>query len=191
MLQGKTVNLKIVEKEDLPLVAEWFNSPEFSGEYDPLDELQTRADVERRYDNLNPDAKWFIIEKKDGSKIGFIGNFLVGRLQEVGYALVSNERNKGYGTEAVKIVVDYLFLSKDIVRIQAGTNVENKPSQRVLEKVGFTREGIVRKEMFVRGKWTDFYRYSILREEWKKPRILANQSSQRRPKSEPGIRQKV
>jgi RimJ/RimL family protein N-acetyltransferase len=178
MLQGKTVNLKVVEKEDLPLVAEWFNNPEFSGEYDPLDEQQTRTDVERRYDNLSPEAKWFIIEKKDGNKIGFIGNFLIGRLQEVGYALVSNERNKGYGTEAVKIIVDYLFLSKDIIRIQAGTNVENKPSQRVLEKAGFTREGIVRKEMFVRGKWTDFYRYSILREEWKKPKILDDQSSQ-------------
>jgi hypothetical protein len=36
----------------------------------------------------------------------------------------------------------------------------------------------VRKEMFVRGKWIDFYRYSILREEWKKPRILTDQSSQ-------------
>jgi ribosomal-protein-alanine N-acetyltransferase len=178
MLQGKTVNLRIAEKEDLPLVRDWFNNPEFSGEYDPLDEQQTEADVERRYDTLSPDTKWFIIEKKDGNKIGFIANFLIGRLQEVGYALVPNERNKGYGTEAVTIIVDYLFLSKDIVRIQAGTNVENKPSQRVLEKAGFTKEGIVRKEMFVRGKWIDFYRYSILREEWKKPRILTDQSSQ-------------
>ena len=172
MLEGKNVNLRIVEKEDLPFIANWFNDPEFSGEYDPLDEQQTKADVERRYDNLGPDAKWFITEKKDGSKIGFVGSFLVGGLTEVGYALISNERNKGYGTEALKIMVDYLFLSKDIVRIQAGTNVENKPSQRVLEKTGFKKEGIVRKELFVRGKWADFFRYSILREEWKEPNIL-------------------
>ena len=69
-------------------------------------------------------------------------------------------------------MVDYLFLSKNIVRIQAGTHVENKASQKILERSGFKREGLVRKEMFVRGKWTDIYLYSILREEWKEPKIL-------------------
>lgn len=38
MLEGITVNLRVVEKEDLPMVTEWFNNSEFSGEYDPLDE---------------------------------------------------------------------------------------------------------------------------------------------------------
>ena len=152
MLEGKNVNLKIVEKEDLSSVAEWFNDPDFSGRFDPLDAQQSRTEIEKKYENLGVEEKWFVIEKKDGNKIGFIGNFLVGRLHEVGYALTSSERNKGYGTEALKIIVDYLFLSKDIVRIQAGTNVENKSSQRVLEKTGFKKEGIVRKERFVRGK---------------------------------------
>lgn len=172
MLEGKNVNLRVVEKEDLPLVLEWFNNPLFSGEYDPLDAQQSKADVEKRYENLGSGHKWFIIEKKDGGKVGFIGNFFVGRLLEIGYAIVLEERGKGYGTEAAQILVDYLFLSKDIERIQAGTNVENKASQRVLEKAGFTNEGVVRKEMFVRGKWADFYRYSILREEWKEPKML-------------------
>jgi len=150
LLEGITVNLRVVEKEDLPMVTEWFNNPEFSGEYDPLDEQQSRVDIEKRYENLGLDHKWFIIEKKDGTAIGFAGSFVIGRLLEIGYALVSGERGKGYGTEAIKILVDYLFLSKDIVRIQAGTNAANKASQKVLEKAGFTREGIVRKEMFQR-----------------------------------------
>ena len=179
MLEGITVNLRVVEKEDLPMVTEWFNNPEFSGEYDPLDEQQSRVDIEKRYENLGLDHKWFIIEKKDGTAIGFAGSFVIGRLLEIGYALVSGARGKGYGTEAAKILVDYLFLSKDIVRIQAGTNVANKASQKVLEKAGFTREGTVRKEMFVRGKWADFYRHSILREEWKTPKILTIQASKK------------
>jgi ribosomal-protein-alanine N-acetyltransferase len=179
LLEGITVNLRVVEKEDLPMVTEWFNNPEFSGEYDPLDEQQSRVNIEKRYENLGPDQKWFIIEKKDGTATGFAGNFVVGRLLEIGYALVSSERGKGYGTEAAKILVDHLFLSKDIVRIQAGTHVANKASQKVLEKAGFTKEGIVRKEMFVRGKWADFYRYSILKEKWKTPKILTTQASKR------------
>jgi RimJ/RimL family protein N-acetyltransferase len=69
-------------------------------------------------------------------------------------------------------MVDYLFLSKEIVRIQAQTDVGNTASQKVLEKAGFKKEGIVRKLIFVRGEWRDFCLYSILREEWKEPKIL-------------------
>jgi ribosomal-protein-alanine N-acetyltransferase len=83
-----------------------------------------------------------------------------------------NERGKGYGTEAVQLMVDYLFLSKDLARIQAIANVRNKASQRVLEKAGFQREGTIRKCLFNRGELRDYYLYSILREEWKEPKIL-------------------
>ena len=177
MLEGKKVNLKVAEKEDLPLIAEWFNNPEFSGRYDPLDAQQSKTEIEKKYDKLGSEEKWFLIETKDGARVGFIGSFTVGSNLEVGYAMIPSERGKGYGTEAVKIMVDYLFLSRDIVRIQAGTNVDNKASQRVLEGAGFKREGIMRKAMFVRGKWADFYRYSILREEWKDPKMLRKTTS--------------
>ena len=165
------VNLRVVEKEDLPWVAECINNPEFYGEYEPLMQV-SRTELEKKYDKLTPKEKWFIIEKKDGSKIGGISHFPVGELLEIGYTIIPSERNKGYCTEAVKIIVDYLFLSKDIVRIQAGTNPKNVASQRVLEKVGFKKEGLVRKSVFVRGKWEDGFLYSILREEWKESKIL-------------------
>lgn len=44
---------------------------------------------------------------------------------------------------------------------------------RVLEKAGFTKEGLIRKSVFIRGEWRDGILYSILREDWKEPRILA------------------
>jgi len=69
-------------------------------------------------------------------------------------------------------MVDYLFLSKDIVCIQAHTDVGNIASQKVLEHAGFKKEGIIRKHSFVRGEWRDWSLYSILREEWKEPKIL-------------------
>jgi RimJ/RimL family protein N-acetyltransferase len=58
------------------------------------------------------------------------------------------------------------------VRVQAITGVDNFASQRVLEKAGFTKEGIIRKSAFIRGEWKDGCLYSILREEWKEPKIL-------------------
>jgi RimJ/RimL family protein N-acetyltransferase len=90
--------------------------------------------------------------------------------------LVPSERGKGYGTEALGIMVDYLFLSKEVMRIQVQTDVRNAVSQKVIEKVGFKREGTLRKDFFMRGEWVDAYIYSILREEWKEPKILTNKA---------------
>jgi RimJ/RimL family protein N-acetyltransferase len=174
LLEGKNVNLRIEEKEDLKQVAEWINDPRYWGEYLPLVQ-ESIAELER-YDAKHADDRWFMIEKKDGTKIGSIGYFLVtGDLLEIGYSLIPSERGKGYCTEAAEILVDYLFLSKSIVRIQTHTDVRNLASKRVLEKTGFKKEGIVRKSLFARGEWRDMILYSILREEWKEPKILTKQ----------------
>lgn len=179
MLEGKHVNLRIMERDDVDFSVECFNRLDFWGEYDPIVSQKSRAERMRQFDNpsqlaILTERARFVIEKKDRTKIGFIAHWFVqpNRMMEIGYHLVPNERGKGYGTEAVHIMVDYLFLSRDIVRIQAITDVRNKASQRVLEKVGFKKEGIIRKSGFVRGEWTDAYTYSILREEWKEPKML-------------------
>jgi ribosomal-protein-alanine N-acetyltransferase len=177
LLEGKNVNLRILEKEDLPLLAEWFNTPEVFGEYNPLHQM-SRTDAEKILESPN-EMRPFIIEKKDGGKVGFIAHFYVlhvaGKQQEIGYSLLRNEGRKGYCSEAVKIMVDYLFLSKDIGRIQAQTDPRNTGSQKVLEKAGFRKEGTLRRQFFTRGQWVDAYIYSILREEWKEPKILSRQ----------------
>jgi ribosomal-protein-alanine N-acetyltransferase len=172
LLEGENVNLRVVEKEDLPLLSEWWNSPEFSGVYNPLDEQQSKKDIEKQYEQLTSEKLWFLILKKDGSKIGFLSMRKSVFGWQIGYVLVPSERGKGYCTEAVKIAVDYLFLSKDIVRVQAGAFIENVASHRVLEKAGFQREGKIRKGLFAWGNWADLYLFSILREEWKEPKIL-------------------
>lgn len=172
------MNLLRVEKENSPLVAEWFNDPEFLGEYEGLfqfskSEFEILFGTEDRHETAG-----FFINKKDGTKVGIINHFYLLhldpsiRLLELGFFMLPEERGKGYCTEAAKIMVDYLFLSKDTVRIQATTSVGNLGSQKVLEKVGFRREGTMRKSAYIRGQWRDDFLYSILREEWKEPRIL-------------------
>ena len=170
LLEGKLVNLRVIEKDNLPLLADWSNNIEFFS--DMWFPQMSKTEWEKRYDGFTPDTKWFFIEKKDGSRIGTIFHFLNGNYMEIGYILAPNERKKGYGSEAIKIIVDYLFLSKQLVRVQAITGVDNFASCRVLEKAGFTKEGIMRKSGFIRGEWKDGFLYSILREEWKEPRIL-------------------
>ena len=174
MLEGKNVNLRIIEKEDLPQFAEMLNKPEVMGEYNPILQIP-RTEAEKILESPN-ELTPFFIEKKDGSKIGYIMYFYVlhiaGKQLEIGYAMEPSERGKGYCTEAVNLMVDYLFLSKENIRIQVQTDQRNVASQRVLEKSGFKKEGGLRKNLFNRGEWTDDFIFSILREEWKEPRIL-------------------
>jgi RimJ/RimL family protein N-acetyltransferase len=175
LLEGKLVNLRVMEKEDLPLFAEWVNKPEFFGEYNPIRQT-SRMEIEKDFDKSILEQGEFIVERKDGSKIGYICHFVLvhpcGKLLEIGYSLVPSERGKGYCTEAVGIMVDYLFLSRDTLRIQACTDTRNLASQKVLEKAGFKKEGTLRRYLFIRGQPRDACLYSIIREEWKEPRIL-------------------
>jgi ribosomal-protein-alanine N-acetyltransferase len=181
LLEGKTVNLRVIEKEDVDFMFEWTNNPDFSGEYSPIAIYgqNSRAEWVRGLDNPSDMTKLtafreFIIEKKDGTRIGLMhwfANQPYGTM-EVSCFLVPSERGKGYGAEATQLMVDYVFLRKDIVRIQTHTNVGNKKAQNALKKVGFQIEGTARKFIFVRGVWADYYLLSILREEWKEPRIL-------------------
>ncbi len=94
MLEGKLLNLRLAEKEDMKQVSEWLNNPDYWGEYLPLRQ-QSRTEVEKEYDSQPEGSKWFIVEKKDGSKIGSVGYELSAGNIEIGYSLVPSERCRG------------------------------------------------------------------------------------------------
>ena len=179
MLEGKNVNLRVMERDDVDFLAEWFNDVDFWGEYTPIMEQIPKSERVKYFDNpsnlaILMESKLFIVQKKDGTKIGIILHRLnlPYKWMEIGYFFVPSERRKGYGTEAAQLMIDYLFLSKDLARIHAFADTRNRASQRVLEKAGFQREGTIRKCAFNRGELTHYYLYSILREEWKEPKML-------------------
>jgi RimJ/RimL family protein N-acetyltransferase len=146
----------------------WWNDQQYMGEYQDVVTF-SKEEFERI---MLHDTAFFIIEK-NRTAIGHIGSWMQGRAMEIGFALVPNERAKGFGTEAIQLIVDYLFLTKDIVRVQVSTDTENIASQRALEKSGFVKEGTMRKLWYTRGEFRDHYLYSILKEEWEEPRKLA------------------
>jgi RimJ/RimL family protein N-acetyltransferase len=83
----------------------------------------------------------------------------------VGSALIPDVRGQGHGTRALRILVRYLFSHTHMNRIEAGTEITNIAAQRVLEKAGFTREGVIRGVGFQGGRWHDGVLYSVLRSE--------------------------
>lgn len=175
MLEGNKINLRAMEPEDFPLLTDWLNNLEFQGQYTPLIQ-RSKAELSKRFSDISEDHKEFIIQKKDGTEIGLIIYFMVQggpyRLLEFGYYIIPSESNKGYCTEAAKIFIDFLFLSQAIERIQATTDSRNIASQRVLEKAGLKREGLMRKAVFLKGNYVDISLFSITREDWKEKKIL-------------------
>lgn len=88
---------------------------------------------------------YMITLKRSGEVIGMIDPRVEGPKVGVGYVLGRAYWGKGYMPEATLAVIDWSFLQPTIYRVYATTDVENTASQRVLEKVGMTCEGILRK----------------------------------------------
>jgi RimJ/RimL family protein N-acetyltransferase len=179
MLEGKRINLKVAEKEDVPLLVQWFNDVDFAGDYQHFPVQITHAQLEKQVtEQKNYHHEWvdFVVEKKDGAKIGWAVHYVSAPnfgWVEIGFAIIPSERSKGYATEAIQILTDYLFLTREIVRIQAVIDSKNLASGRALEKTGFKKEGMLRKALWdAEGKLADADLYAILREEWKKPKML-------------------
>ncbi len=85
----------------------------------------------------------------------------------LGIGLAPEFRGLGYGSEAQRLLVRYLFAHTQVNRIEATTEITNVAEQRALEKAGFTREGILRGTTFRQGRWHDQVHFSVLRDEVK------------------------
>jgi RimJ/RimL family protein N-acetyltransferase len=81
----------------------------------------------------------------------------------LGIGLLQQARGHGYGTQAHRLIVRYLFEHMTVHRIEAATEVGNVAEQKALERAGFSREGVLRGIRWRGGAWRDEVLYSILR----------------------------
>lgn len=84
----------------------------------------------------------------------------------VGYCLNEGAWGHGYATEAARALIRWAFDTLDLNRIQAETDTRNTASARVLEKLGFVREGTLREDCIVNGDVSDTWVYGLLRRDW-------------------------
>ena len=89
------------------------------------------------------------------------------RSASLGYCLTEAAWGHGYATEAARAVLQWAFDTLDLNRVQAETDTRNVASARVLEKVGFMREGTLREDCIVNGDVSDSWVFGLLRREWR------------------------
>ena len=85
---------------------------------------------------------------------------------EIGYWIGKRYWNKGFATEAVKLMLKFAFEKLKLHRVYASLFEENKASRRVLEKCGFKLEGILREHRYKHGKWHNELVFGLLKKEW-------------------------
>lgn len=106
-----------------------------------------------------------------GEVVGSIGLKMRGEeedeLAELGYWIGREYRGEGVMSEAVELLLDFGFSELSLHKIMARVYEENMPSRKLLEKLGFRREGLLREHEFHKGKFFDTVYYGLLRREWK------------------------
>jgi ribosomal-protein-serine acetyltransferase len=80
----------------------------------------------------------------------------------IGYWIRRSRFGQGFATEACDAVLGHAFDALRINRVEALIALANKPSQRVVEKLGFTREGVAREAELIEGEVLDHFQYSLL-----------------------------
>ncbi len=116
--------------------------------------------------NLDQAYSFYIFKNSDNTLIGGVnvGNVRRGASQcaALGYWIGKPYAEKGYMMEALNILIPSLFVDLRFNRIEAATLPENIPSRKLLEKVGFTEEGLLREYLNINGKWRDHIIYGLL-----------------------------
>ncbi len=175
---GRTVRLRDVTLADADLLDEWFLEREAGGFNDfgkphtpvPRDVLANGPLRDERRGTL-------IVERiEDGTPIGSVGWHVrrYGPSPEsecfnFGIELLRWARGHGHGTEAQRLLADWLFSASDVNRVEASTDVDNLPEQRSLDRAGFLREGVQRGCQFRAGQYHDMITYSRLRSDGAEP----------------------
>ena len=175
-LRGPRVSLRPPAPEDLPLLFRWLNDPDAIAPWDrfEVDSFDALRDALREApsDPRSLAPRFLLTQGKgvDGRPIGVVGfftSYTALDTVDVWYAIcLPEERGKGYGSEAVGLLADYVFSHRPVERVGATSDVENPASWKLLERLGFQREGTLRRALFHHGGWHDVAVYGLTREEW-------------------------
>ncbi|TLS53302.1 GNAT family N-acetyltransferase [Paenibacillus antri] len=114
--------------------------------------------------------RWGIIKKDDNAVIGTCGfngwEMNRGARGEIAYDLGKPYWRRGFMTEALRTVIPFGFETMGFYRIEAFTNVDAFPSMKLLRRLGFREDGLLRGYALSRGKYVDQRCFSLLRDEW-------------------------
>jgi ribosomal-protein-alanine N-acetyltransferase len=172
MLRGPSIQLRPVRETDLDALFAHLTNIGNRGDYFPVN-IQSETSLRKEFHESglwSKDEGLLLIVSEQQTLIGHIEFFKpVAYLDgyELSYLIYDPaEAGKGVASQAVGLLVRYLFDSKKVNRIQLVIHPDNAASQRVAEKNGFVEESIMRGAWYHRGQYHDVKVYVLLREDF-------------------------
>ncbi|KAA3635851.1 MAG: N-acetyltransferase [Calditrichaeota bacterium] len=170
-LVGKKVYLRAETADDVVNHHMWFlQSEPQSMTVHPLP-FMNLAEVTERFKKAekSPYAQAFAVisikENKPVGKVSFFNYNDVNRSAELGILIDPDERKNDYATEALQILIEYLFMYRNLNKVYAETAEFNTGTIKLLESLGFHRDGVLRQHHYFNGEYHNKFAYSLIRYE--------------------------
>ena len=172
MWQDVKISIRKFERTDIPKKVEWINNPE-NNQFLHYDIPISVEGTEKWFDShINDTNRFDAVMEADGVSVGTIGLLGIDRKNsKAEYYVAMGEtsyKGKGVAKEASRLILQYGFEELGLNRIYLFTEIDNIAAQKLFEKVGFTREGIIRQDIISQGKYVDRVAYGYLKEDWDK-----------------------
>ena len=172
-LSAEGIALRDVTREDLAAYRVWLNNGEVTHFLEMGARPTSDGDLEAFWTLANEqrDAVIFIIEARDsGLAVGTCGLYLIETIpRRAQFNILIGDPSvwdRGYGSEATRLLLEYGFLTLNLNSIQLGVNADNARAVRSYEKCGFVHEGVRRQFVYRNGRYYDTVMMSVLREEY-------------------------
>lgn len=167
-LVGDTVELRTIEEEDVDFLQRTINDPRVRTTLAPVGP-KNRTQEREWIRTLGESDGVTLLVCVDGDPVGSVDlkppNEVWG-VAEVGIMVAPEYWNEGYATAAIDLLCGYAFEERRLNKVFATTDATNPAAGRVLEKVGFQQEGLLREEGFADGEHVDLHRWGLLAREW-------------------------
>lgn len=164
-LEGDRLSLRTVQPEDYEFLHEYWNAPTIrygAPMPSPISEGAIAGFVQEDGDSIQ------FLPCRDGDPVGFVFLFDIDELAdhaEIGYWITPDERGNGFATEAADLCLKHAFDDRGLHKVIGHVFSDNEASKRVLEKIGFQKEGRLREHRYVDGEHRDMLLYGILASE--------------------------
>jgi aminoglycoside 6'-N-acetyltransferase len=176
-LVGPRVTLRRFHPDDLATFVA-YRSSEQVARYQGWDAPYPRDEGERfirEIANDHPDTpgQWFqfaVVLRSTGQLVGDCAAMPHAddpRLCDIGFTISPDHQGHGYATEAVRLLLTYLFTQRGKHRITAYCDPRNAASIALLERLSMRQEGHLRQSTWTKGEWTDDLVYALLADEWR------------------------
>lgn len=165
-LEGDRLTLRTVRPEDYEFVARHFTEP--SMRHGGFEDIRTPVTPDGVAARVEADDFHMFLACREGTPVGsafLVDVDLEGRNAELGYWITPDEHGNGYATEAADLCLTHAFDQLGLHKVWARTVSDNEGSKRVLEKLGFQKEGVLREQWRGLDRYVDEYRYGLLESE--------------------------